>query len=88
MGDAERWFQLYWAKDREVTRSFLNRAKAAGFTALFVTLDTPLLAWRPRDPRPGLSAVPATASAPPTTSPTRRSRRASPSRCTRTRTRP
>jgi isopentenyl diphosphate isomerase/L-lactate dehydrogenase-like FMN-dependent dehydrogenase len=49
MGEAERWFQLYWAKDREVTRSFLDRAKAAGFTALFVTLDTPLLAWRPRD---------------------------------------
>ncbi|MEU1623469.1 lactate 2-monooxygenase [Streptomyces sp. NPDC005722] len=49
MGDAERWFQLYWAKDREVTRSFLGRAKAAGYTALFVTLDTPLLAWRPRD---------------------------------------
>ncbi|MGW1257787.1 lactate 2-monooxygenase [Streptomyces sp. NPDC002513] len=48
-GDGERWFQLYWAKDREVTRSFLARAKAAGFTALFVTLDTPLLAWRPRD---------------------------------------
>jgi isopentenyl diphosphate isomerase/L-lactate dehydrogenase-like FMN-dependent dehydrogenase len=49
VGDAERWFQLYWAKDREVTRSFLDRAKAAGFTALIVTLDTPLLAWRPRD---------------------------------------
>ncbi|MFK0259733.1 lactate 2-monooxygenase [Streptomyces angustmyceticus] len=49
MGDGERWFQLYWAKDREVTRSFLERAKAAGYTALFVTLDTPLLAWRPRD---------------------------------------
>ncbi|WP_171114962.1 MULTISPECIES: alpha-hydroxy-acid oxidizing protein [Streptomyces] len=49
MGDAERWFQLYWAKDREVTRSFLNRAKAAGFSVLVVTLDTPLLAWRPRD---------------------------------------
>ncbi|MGW7573818.1 lactate 2-monooxygenase [Streptomyces sp. NPDC054765] len=49
MGDGERWFQLYWAKDREVTRSFLSRAKAAGYTALFVTLDTPLLAWRPRD---------------------------------------
>ncbi|MFF3561273.1 lactate 2-monooxygenase [Streptomyces sp. NPDC002574] len=49
MGDAERWFQLYWAKDREVTASFLRRAQAAGYTALFVTLDTPLLAWRPRD---------------------------------------
>ncbi|MDX3237811.1 lactate 2-monooxygenase [Streptomyces sp. ME03-5709C] len=49
MGDGERWFQLYWAKDREVTRSFLARAKTAGYTALLVTLDTPLLAWRPRD---------------------------------------
>jgi isopentenyl diphosphate isomerase/L-lactate dehydrogenase-like FMN-dependent dehydrogenase len=48
-GDGERWFQLYWPKDREVARSFLGRAKAAGFTALFVTLDTPLLSWRPRD---------------------------------------
>ncbi|NUP23674.1 MAG: alpha-hydroxy-acid oxidizing protein, partial [Streptomyces sp.] len=49
MGDAERWFQLYWPKDPEVARSFLHRAKAAGFTALVVTLDTPMLAWRPRD---------------------------------------
>ncbi|MET9144719.1 lactate 2-monooxygenase [Streptomyces sp. NPDC004042] len=49
MGDAERWFQLYWAKDREVTRSFLERARACGFGVLVVTLDTPLLAWRPRD---------------------------------------
>ncbi|MFI7031862.1 lactate 2-monooxygenase [Microbispora rosea] len=49
MGDGERWFQLYWGKDREVSLSFLARAKAAGFTVLVVTLDTPLLAWRPRD---------------------------------------
>ncbi|MFC4534128.1 lactate 2-monooxygenase [Sphaerisporangium dianthi] len=49
MGDAERWFQLYWPKDPDVTRSFLDRAKAAGYTALFVTLDTPMLGWRPRD---------------------------------------
>jgi len=49
MGDGERWFQLYWPKDRDVTISFLNRARAAGYTALFVTLDTWLLAWRPRD---------------------------------------
>ncbi|MFJ4685416.1 lactate 2-monooxygenase [Streptomyces sp. NPDC088789] len=49
MGDAERWFQLYWSKDREVTRSFLGRARTSGFSVLVVTLDTPLLAWRPRD---------------------------------------
>jgi lactate 2-monooxygenase len=49
MGPAERWFQLYWPKDREVARSFLTRARAAGYSALFVTLDTPSLGWRPRD---------------------------------------
>ncbi|MDT0309481.1 lactate 2-monooxygenase [Streptomyces sp. DSM 44917] len=49
MGGAERWFQLYWGKDREVTRSFLDRARAAGYRVLVVTLDTPLLGWRPRD---------------------------------------
>ncbi|GAA1416635.1 hypothetical protein GCM10009601_09200 [Streptomyces thermospinosisporus] len=49
MGDAERWFQLYWPKDPEVARSFLGRAKAAGYSVLVVTLDTPLLSWRPRD---------------------------------------
>ena len=46
---AERWFQLYWPKDREVTVSLLTRAAKAGYRVLVVTLDTWLLAWRPRD---------------------------------------
>jgi isopentenyl diphosphate isomerase/L-lactate dehydrogenase-like FMN-dependent dehydrogenase len=45
----QRWYQLYWSKDRAVAASFLARAKAAGFSVLVVTLDTRLLAWRPRD---------------------------------------
>ncbi len=48
-GDGQRWFQLYWPQDRSVAASFLARAKAAGFTALVITLDTRMLAWRPRD---------------------------------------
>ncbi|MEU8124573.1 lactate 2-monooxygenase [Spirillospora sp. NPDC049024] len=48
-GDGPRWYQLYWPKDRELAVSFLERAKAAGYTALVVTLDTFTLAWRPRD---------------------------------------
>ncbi|WP_019631120.1 lactate 2-monooxygenase [Actinomadura atramentaria] len=48
-GDGPRWYQLYWPKDRELAASFLERAKAAGYTALVVTLDTFTLAWRPRD---------------------------------------
>ncbi len=44
-----RWFQLYWPNDRDVAVSFLSRAKAAGYSALVVTLDTFTLAWRPND---------------------------------------
>ncbi|HUK29556.1 MAG TPA: lactate 2-monooxygenase [Candidatus Acidoferrum sp.] len=48
-GDGARWFQLYWSKDPELTGSFLRRAEAAGFSALVVTLDIPILGWRERD---------------------------------------
>ena len=49
LGDSPRWFQLYWPRDKEVAVSFLRRAKAAGFSTLVLTLDTFILAWRPRD---------------------------------------
>jgi lactate 2-monooxygenase len=49
MGDAPRWFQLYWMNDREVTTSLVDRAAAAGYTAIVVTIDTPIVGWRPRD---------------------------------------
>jgi lactate 2-monooxygenase len=49
MGDATRWFQLYWGKDKEVTASMLRRAEKAGYSALVVTLDTPILGWREKD---------------------------------------
>jgi len=48
-GDCPKWFQLYWPRDREITRSFVQRAEAAGYSALVVTLDTRMLAWRERD---------------------------------------
>ena len=48
-GDVPRWYQLYWPKDPDLTASFVARAEAAGYGALVVTLDTGLLAWRPRD---------------------------------------
>jgi lactate 2-monooxygenase len=51
MGDAARWFQLYWVNDREICESFVARAEAAGFGAIVVTLDTLTLGWRPRDLR-------------------------------------
>jgi lactate 2-monooxygenase len=48
-GDGQRWYQLYWPKDRAFAASLLSRAAAAGFSVLVVTLDTRTLAWRPRD---------------------------------------
>ena len=49
MGDAPRWFQLYWPRDPEVAASFVSRAEAAGYGAIVVTLDTPAKAWAPGD---------------------------------------
>jgi lactate 2-monooxygenase len=51
MGDAPRWFQLYWVNDREICASFVERAERAGYAAIVVTLDTLTLGWRPRDLR-------------------------------------
>ena len=47
--DGPKWFQLYWPRDRDVAGSLIARARAAGYAALVVTLDTFILAWRPRD---------------------------------------
>ncbi len=46
-----RWFQLYWVNDRDICASFVERAEAAGYGAIVVTLDTLTLGWRPRDLR-------------------------------------
>ena len=46
-----RWFQLYCFRDRGVTRGLVERAEAAGYTALCVTVDVPFLGVRERDKR-------------------------------------
>jgi 4-hydroxymandelate oxidase len=43
------WFQLYVYKDRQVTASLVKRAEAAGFKAIVLTVDSPLLGRRERD---------------------------------------
>lgn len=47
--DGRRWFQLYVFKDRALTRELLDRAEAAGFEAIVVTVDAPVLGRRERD---------------------------------------
>ena len=49
VGEGPRWFQLYWPRGEELAASFVQRAEAAGYGAIVVTLDTWLLGWRPRD---------------------------------------
>ena len=48
-GDGARFFQLYWGRQDAVAESFVKRAEAIGCRAVFITLDTLVLGWRPRD---------------------------------------
>ncbi|MBX7187444.1 MAG: alpha-hydroxy-acid oxidizing protein [Vicinamibacteria bacterium] len=47
------WYQLYLVGGHEVARAAIARAKAAGYQALVVTIDTPVAGMRERDPRNG-----------------------------------
>lgn len=48
-----RWFQLAILRDRGITRALVDRAERAGYTALCVTVDVPVLGRRERDSRNG-----------------------------------
>jgi len=52
------WFQLYVGRDRQVTRSLVERARAAGYRALCLTVDVPVLGQRERDLRNGFTIPP------------------------------
>ncbi|MFN8524558.1 MAG: alpha-hydroxy acid oxidase [Chloroflexota bacterium] len=57
-GPGPFWFQLYVSKDREVTNELVDRAQAAGFKALAITVDTQVPSMRERDVRNGYAAPP------------------------------
>ena len=48
-----RWFQLYAQVDPGRTRSLVERAAAAGYGAIVLTVDLPVLGYRERDRRTG-----------------------------------
>lgn len=52
------WFQLYVMKDKEFAGRLIDRAKAAGCSALVLTLDLQILGQRHNDIRNGLTAPP------------------------------
>lgn len=53
-----KWFQLYLWKDREKSRALVERAAAAGYDTLLVTVDTPVAGQRHRDTRNGMKIPP------------------------------
>jgi L-lactate dehydrogenase (cytochrome) len=52
------WFQLYWMRDRDFMDRLMDRAKAAGVSALMLTLDLQVLGQRHKDIKNGLTAPP------------------------------
>jgi L-lactate dehydrogenase (cytochrome) len=53
------WFQLYMWKDREKSMALVERAAAAGFDTLMLTVDVPVAGARLRDKRNGMTIPPA-----------------------------
>jgi 4-hydroxymandelate oxidase len=51
LGGARRWFQLYVQEDFDLSRSLVERAEAAGYEAIVVTVDLPMVGYRGRDLR-------------------------------------
>jgi isopentenyl diphosphate isomerase/L-lactate dehydrogenase-like FMN-dependent dehydrogenase len=51
------WYQLYLCGGRDVATKTIERARAAGFSALVVTIDTPVAGFRERDVRNGIKEL-------------------------------
>jgi len=51
------WYQLYLVGGRQAAEAAMERAQRAGFSALVVTVDTPVAGMRERDHRNGMKAL-------------------------------
>ncbi|HEX3711853.1 MAG TPA: alpha-hydroxy acid oxidase [Trebonia sp.] len=58
VSDGRLWFQVYAWRDRALVRELVGRAAAAGYEALVLTADTPVLGRRERDLRRGFTLPP------------------------------
>ncbi len=56
--DGDTWFQIYTWRDRGLVREMVARARAAGYTAVWLTVDTAMLGRRERDVRRGMTLPP------------------------------
>ena len=57
-GDGLRWFQLYICNDRTITANLVRRAEKAGYKALAVTVDTPVVGKKLNEYRYGFDLPP------------------------------
>ncbi len=58
VSDGDKWFQIYTWRDRGLVKELVDRAKNAGFTAVWLTVDTAVLGRRERDVRRGMTLPP------------------------------
>jgi L-lactate dehydrogenase (cytochrome) len=54
----DKWFQIYTWRDRPLVEELVGRAKAAGYTTVWLTVDTAVLGRRERDVRRGFTLPP------------------------------
>jgi len=57
-GNADKWFQIYTWRDRPLVEELVARAKVAGYTTVWLTVDTAVLGRRERDVRRGFALPP------------------------------
>jgi L-lactate dehydrogenase (cytochrome) len=58
VSNGDKWFQVYTWRDRGLVKELLDRAKSAGYTAVWLTVDTAVLGRRERDVRRGMTLPP------------------------------
>lgn len=57
-GRGPLWFQLYWQADRGFNRALVQRAEAAGYEAIVLTVDAPVQGARDRERQAGFTLPP------------------------------
>jgi len=58
VSNGDKWFQVYTWRDRSLVKELLDRSRAAGYTAVWLTVDTAVLGRRERDVRRGMTLPP------------------------------
>lgn len=58
VSNGDKWFQVYAWRDRKLVETLVERAAVAGYTALWLTVDTAVLGRRERDVRRGMTLPP------------------------------